>query len=109
MGQPNLCCLIMHIVDDFRAIGDRLGIWHGNDRGISPMCCCPRSGLNVFFCGKSRVAQMHMQIDKSRKNIAAAGVDHLIVLSCRQILLHLCHAVSFHIKIHDLIRSCRWI
>ena len=70
------CSLVSHIIHNIRSVYYRLCIRHRHDRCKTAMSSCFCAGLYIFFIFQSRIAQMHMQINKSGHDITALCVYH---------------------------------
>ena len=71
-------CLIVDIADYIRIIYNRFCIRHSHNRRKSAACRCRCTCGYCFLAFKSRIAQMHMHINKARHHIAAFSIDHTI-------------------------------
>ena len=60
-----------------RTVCDRRGVRHADHRGKSAGCSAPSSGCNRLFVRLSRLTEMDMDVDKSRRDHLAGGIDDL--------------------------------
>lgn len=60
--------LIQYILKGLGVINYRLRIGHADNGGKTACCCRMRTGQDILFIRKSRIAEMHMHIHQARRN-----------------------------------------
>ena len=66
---------VLHPARDCRQVVHRSGVRHGADRGESSGCRRRRTAGDGFLMRLSRLSQMNVRIDKSRRDDQSLGVD----------------------------------
>lgn len=101
--DPGLSSLLQDIGQAFRVIHHRSGIGHA-DHGRKTACRrCRRSGLDIFFIGKTRIAEMHMHIHQARRNRHACRFYDIFAAVQVQLLSYSFDCPIFQNQISDKI------
>ena len=67
---------LQHLAHDGGAVDRRLGVRHGDDRGVAAERGGPRAGLDRLGLLAARLAQVGVQVDEAGADDAPAGVEH---------------------------------
>ena len=105
IDEANFLRLILDIADHFHIISDRLGIRHCADCSESASGCSSGLGFDICLLRKPRIAEMHMQVDKTWHHITSLCVNLAISLALIGILSNRGDLVIFDQKIRNLIPS----
>ena len=65
-----------HIFEGFHVINRRFGVGHADHGGESACGSGSGTGMNIFLIGKSRITEVHVNINESRSHHKTGGVDH---------------------------------
>ena len=88
-----LLCPFQNVIQYLCTVHHRLCICHTNHCGDTSVKGRPASCLHIFFVCKSRVSEMHMDIDQTRSHDHAFCVYDLFIISC------FCISYTFNLSI----------
>ena len=76
VAQPNDAGAVEHRLHDSRVVDRRLGVGHADHRGAAAEGSRARSGLDRLAVFATRLPKVHLDVDESRRDDAARGVEH---------------------------------
>ena len=95
-------CPSVQLFHHFLCICNGCCIWHGAERRDSSVCRSPSTGPQCFFIGQPGIAQMYVEVYKTRHNITARGINNPVG-RYRKILFHFHDQTSLYEHITDIV------
>jgi len=78
IDQPGLAAEPPHLLDDACGVGGRVGVGHGEHRGVPAERGRRRPGRHGLGILAARFAQVGVQVDQAGQQHRAGSVDHLV-------------------------------
>jgi len=95
--------------DPLRRIECRVGVGHAADRGETAPHRRGRSGLQRLLLGKTRIAQVNVDVDQAGRHHQAARIDHLCAFRLRQTDPERSDLIAHHQHVRDRVKSLRGV